>query len=139
MKMLKYIRCFKFDLKFNNNKVYNYIFESIACLPVPGGRFPSFLKALSFPSSTQDFHSLVWIIGGHSYLGFLSGWTLNWSLTIFICWPAFFSTSALLKVSLPNMTTKWLVRSSFKFFVCLSHLVQIVGPNISNERSFRCL
>ena len=100
MKRLKYIRCLKFDLKINNNNVYNYIVESISYLLAPGGSFPSFLKALSFPSSTRDFHSLHGINGGFSYLGFLSRWTLNWSLTIFICWPNFFRTSAGLKVLL---------------------------------------
>ena len=69
--MLNYVRCSKFVINNNNNKSYHYIVESIAYLPVPGGIFPYFLKALSFPSSTKDFHSLDGIIGERSYLGFM--------------------------------------------------------------------
>ena len=105
MQVMKYVRCSNFDIKNNNNKAYEYIVESIAYLPVLGGSFPCFLKALSFPSSTRNFHSLDGIIGRRSYLGFLYRWTLYWSWTIFICCPTFFRTMTLLKVAFLNMTT----------------------------------
>ena len=130
--MLNYIRCSKFDIQINNNnKGWHYIVEIIAYLPVLGGIFPVFLKALSFPSSSRAFQSLDGITGECSYLGFLSRWTLYWSQTIFICCSSFFRTAILLKVSLSNRPTNRLVVSSFKFVICLSHLVQMVDPNIS--------
>ena len=137
MKMLKYVTCFIFDLKIYNNKVYNYIVESFTYLLVPSGSFPYFLKSLSFPSSTRNFHhSLVGIIKCHSYLRFLSRWTLYWSQTIFICCPTFFRNFIVSKVPLPKRPTNRLVSSSFKYFVCLSHLVQMVGSKISKVKSF---
>ena len=136
MKVLKYIRCSKFDIKINNNKDYHYIVECIACLPIPSGIFPAFLRPFSFSSFTRAFHSLDGIIGGCSYLGFLSRWTLYWCHTIFICCPSFFRTFIVSKVSLPNRPTNRLVCSSFKTFFCLSHLVRIVGSNIFKVKSF---
>ena len=111
--VLNYIRCSKFDIKMINNKGYHYIVESIAYLPVPSGIFPAFLRALSFPSSTREFHSLDGIIGGISYLGFLSKWTLYCSQTIFVCCSTFFRTFVVPKVSFLSMPTNQLVSSSF--------------------------
>ena len=115
--MLNYIsRCSKFDIKNNNNKAYHYIVECIAYLPMPGGIFPAFLSPFSFPYSTRAFHSLYEIIGGHSYLGLFSRWTLYWSQTIFRCCLAFCRTFDVSKVSFPNRPSNRLVSSSFKYF-----------------------
>ena len=137
--MLNYVRCSKFIININNNKGYHYIVETIAYLPVPSGIFPYFLRTFSFPSSTEAFHSLDGIIGGRSYLGIFSRWTLCWSWTIFKCFPSFCRTFDVSKVSFLNRPTKRLVSSSFKYFSCLSHLVQMVGSKISKDKSFRCL
>ena len=138
--VLKYVsRCTKFDIKTSNNKAYHYILECIAYLPVPGGIFPDFLRPFSFPSFTRAFHSIDEIIGGCSYLGFYSRWTLYWSHTIFRCFPAFCRTFDVSNVSFSNKPAKWLVKSSFKYFDYLFHIVQMVGPNISKDKSFICL
>ena len=139
--MLNYVSwCSKFDIKTNNNKAYHYILECIPYLPVPGGIFHAFLRALSFPYSTRAFHSLDGFIGRHSYLEFFPRLTLYWSRTIFICCPAFFRTFVVSRVSLSNRPTNRLVNSSFKYFGRLSHLVRMVGPKISKDKSFtRCL
>ena len=108
--VLKYVsQCTKFDIKTNNNKAYQYIFEYIAYLPVLNGIFPAFLRPFSFPSSTRAFHSIDGIIGGRSYLGFFSRWTLYWSHTIFKCFLSFCRTFDVSKVSFPNRPTKLLV------------------------------
>ena len=134
--VLNYVSwCSKFDIKINNNKAYHYFLEFIAYLPVPGGIFPAFIKPFSFAYSTRDFHSIDGIIGGHSYLGFFSRWTLYWSQTIFRCFPAFCRTFDVSKVSFPNRPTKRLVRSSFKDFGFLFHIVWMVGPNISKANN----
>ena len=134
--VLNYVRCSKFDIKMNYNKAYHYIMECIAYLLVPSGIFPAFLRPFSFPSSTRAFHSLDGIIGGRSYLGFFSRWTLYWSRTIFKCFPSFFRTFNVSKVSLPNRPTNRLVNSFCKYFGCLSHLVQMVDSKISKVKSF---
>ena len=135
--VLKYVSwCTKIDIRTSNNKAYHYILECIAYLPVPpGGIFPDFLRPFSFPSSTRAFHSIDGIIGGRSYLGFFSRWTLYWYWTIFICCPSFFSTFVVSKVSLPKRPTNRLVSSSFKYIFFLSHLVRMVGPKISKVKS----
>ena len=131
---------YKIDIKTSNNKAYHYILECIAYLPVqPSGIFPDFLMPFSFPSSTKAFHSIYGIIGGHSYLGFFSRWTLYWSQTIFRCFPAFYRNFDVLKVYFPNRLTKRLVRLFFKAFGCLFQIVQMVRPEISKAKSFICL
>ena len=129
----------KFDIKIINNKAYHYIVECIAYLPMPGGIFPAFLRALSFPYSTRAFLFLDGIIRRHSYLGFFSRWTLYWSWAIFKCCPTFFRTFDVSKVYFPNIPTNRLVSSSFNDFGCLSHLVRMAGSKISKEKSIRFL